>query len=298
MIKNLLLGVGILSTFTAIGPPITGGIAYNHGLIDFDIGFDKEGNEDYNSVRFAYTSPEKTFNQLEDTWDFSYDVYLTYGPDLYTTIYEEYDAGTTGISSYDISGYRNNFYLDLDAAQDASIDLLLNGEPVYGNYEIRCNFDFLTVGYNDSNQLLFPSQVSDSVVIDGGSAHLRYLEILADEISALNSSGDYFHIVSITNLTVYYTATVERVGDMGIVIDNDYNDTPTQSILSRDYFNYINSLNDDVIVPEFNLSNFLITSIGGFMDFEIAPNISLGGVLGIILAFCLVFFIIKYFAGG
>lgn len=46
------------------------------------------------------------------------------------------------------------------------------------------------------------------------------------------------------------------------------------------------------------IGSFLTTTIGGFMDFELMPNISIGGVLTCIVGLYGLFALLRYFAGG
>lgn len=46
------------------------------------------------------------------------------------------------------------------------------------------------------------------------------------------------------------------------------------------------------------VGSFLTTTIGGFLDFELMPNISIGGVLACIVGLYGLFALLRYFAGG
>lgn len=88
---------------------------------------------------------------------------------------------------------------------------------------------------------------------------------------------------------------------------DEYNNSTDYFNVLTDYFNkaenlgYNNGFNDGFnsgSVSWNSFTDFLKSTVSGFLDFEFVPNISLGNILSVILGLLLVFTFLRIFAGG
>jgi hypothetical protein len=108
----------------------------------------------------------------------------------------------------------------------------------------------------------------------------------------INSSGDGF--VFKLRYPLYNTAGVVITGTTIYNVNMAKYGFPTMS-------KYIDTDNTYVPpLPDYNVNytGWLGTAVGGFLDFELFPGFSLGGLLGILIGFSFVMLFLKFFAGG
>lgn len=303
MIKLLgLLGIATFTFTNVTGPPSPNNNYYNNGLVDYYISYEIAGDDDSQNNSFWYTSPLKINENLTSNsiQGFNGNTLLSYGDNYYTMFSDNTYVGSNQETIIYIEGYRNNFYIDISDELSSTIDISVNGDRIIYDYDISVSYRLTNVGYNDADNLLYPKFIEKSVSFGGSyTGAINYIDLFISNISEHTITQNYIDLIYIDKFTIFINCYSElHDGEITISLDNDYTTTDKQHTIFNAYNNYLDQFLEDVIIPDFQLSNFLITSVSGFMDFEIAPNVSLGGVLGIILAFGLVFFVIKYFAGG
>ena len=61
---------------------------------------------------------------------------------------------------------------------------------------------------------------------------------------------------------------------------------------------YVNTFGVEPPDMTFDFTSWIGTAVGGFLNMELMPNFSIGGVLAILIAFSIVMLFLKFFAGG
>lgn len=184
----------------------------------------------------------------------------------------------------DIYSSLENTIVSLDSGSYFNID----------SVEITCyvlEYKFI----NDEWQIvpvLYEFEVDTYVKQDTQQESINFA-LIFDELQNYNSRDEY------------------AIRDMYIKFNLSYNDTSSTNpyiITDMGYVNYENtsitdiltSLNKQVLlVPiEHDYTSWLVKAVGGFLDTEIVPGFSIGGIFGVVLMIALLSYILKMFLGG
>lgn len=156
--------------------------------------------------------------------------------------------------------------------------------------------------------------------VTNGSALLSWLNTywtkqVGTHLGGLNYSlDDGPEVVSIDTSTSISTGTwneVERTESAELVLWYPLIDTSgiiinDSEAYQRWYANYsmpnmtkyVNTFGVEPPDMTFDFTSWIGTAVGGFLNMELMPNFSIGGVLAILIAFSIVMLFLKFFAGG
>lgn len=114
---------------------------------------------------------------------------------------------------------------------------------------------------------------------------------LGNNLSVAADFGTYYKYITNFSIDCIFSSSVRQVS-----FTNYSYETAPESVLD-----FVSVIGNDLTVDEFqqfDLGSFLYDSVSGFFGFQIFPGLSLGGVLGVVVAVPLAVMILKFFAGG
>lgn len=142
------------------------------------------------------------------------------------------------------------------------------------------NVNNVTIIDNDNNETY---ERTDGVKILSSIVEIKNQD--ETQIALNNASfNDYINAYSLNENTGERTpitiSDLEYSWSVADLYDIEYNEAPIVTVQANDFWDFIK------------------TSIGGFFDFEIVPNITIGGILGTLLVIFLMIIVMRVFAGG
>lgn len=222
--------------------------------------------------------------------------------------YLVFPANTVFVS---VGNWTNSSYYILNftiAGDTVSFIVYLTDNPILGvdNFVLYRSNSISPPEYSLSYDFYYPITPSD------GELFIDYSGMLGVDISITNFSGNSVLVskTSVFPLIVKYNALTDSeittmansVYDIGYSqgiqdASNEYYEIGYeegyQGGYDRGYSVGINSIDFDG-----NFVDWIVTSVGAFFSFEILPNFSLGGLLGIIVMVVVAIWLLKLFAGG
>lgn len=161
------------------------------------------------------------------------------------------------------------------------------------------SFNGLNINWNYSTQYQISIQSEGSVYY---ATNGIMQEITVNSVEFLTSFSVFDFLDS------YYSDSTELFYIENLTFILDFGEGTDYPLFIRDYYSNLQQIptltafNDyygvDLTNYNFNLSRFLSSSVGGFLNFKILPGLSIGAIFGLIVGLGLLIAILKIFFGG
>lgn len=188
-----------------------------------------------------------------------------------STIQFKFDSPKTTVSQFAVS-----YYYDLLIPTE-------NGDYIKREFLFSHDYE---INYSANGDSFIARSFVPTIVRDDINSLISELGL---ENSAIVSSVRGY--VDDTLLPYYYSEQL-------FIIDN-FNGALTLSTINRSAVNSITNLYTPVVsLDNLSWSDWLVNSVGGFMNFQIAPNLSLSDLLALLVGMSLFMVFLRVFAGG
>jgi hypothetical protein len=237
--------------------------------------------EPLNSVYGTETNTRRNGSYTFDDYSFTYSIDSV-----------RFFTNTYGLRSVQ---YRYQFPTTLYFLQITIYNTFINYKAISEMRSYR-GLNFL---WNPGNQYQIQVQ-SEGSVYYATSGILQ--EISVNSVEFLNSFSVFDFLES------YFSDYNELFYIESLTFKLDFGGGTDAPLIIRDYYSHIKQIptltafNDYYGVTltdyDFNLSKFLTSSVGGFLNFKILPGLSVGSIFGLIVGLGLLTAILKIFFGG
>lgn len=173
------------------------------------------------------------------------------------------------------------------------------------SFVLSCTYIFAAYDPSSSSTSIYPVNVDISVPYSSSHSFKFFHPNVFN--SSFLSGVDTF--VSSVDSVPYYVLLSASVSPLGVCIgdfDIGENRSSPQRYIDFQTLNasrlagifHSVSINDNLIFTDISWTDWLVTAVSGFMDFEIVPGLSFAGMLGLIVGMTVFIAFLKVFAGG
>lgn len=268
------------------------GYSVNHnctsfGFYDFELTKVLDVNDNYNAL-FGVNIQNIIKSAYSDYPDIT----------VHETIYTPFGSSMSNVFDYNTINFLfNDFTWDIGSLMGGYDNFNQMGLILPCQFDTNITFDLTTINTTTGQSIvnnvnISPSDIAsntDYYSVSNDYSTLIIAPLLFDTIRDITNAT----YVGVSNLSISVTALDDcsYIKYYSLLLAPQAFDNYEQFIIYYTNINYQENLND------FNLGDFLVDSVGGFMNFSIIPGVSIGGLVAIFLSMSLIFVFLRYFAG-